>query len=554
VGTKVLATCFHSEMRGRTELALSTPVLSATAQDLPVHIHSLARTEEVFAALPVPPAGPGTSTLPHPNPTHSFWTHSTFDANPLAKEGSKAALPPVVDVAIIGSGISGVGVAYHLAELLKKGHIRKPITIGVFEARDFCAGATGRNGGHLTPNIFGGFGHLSEVFGEDECLKSLRLERQCVDDIVGIVQKNGWEADVDLVHGGNLRLHFTEDERVEDEIDFKAAKDAGIELGDVEWLDAEETKKKYGASFSSTRIDAYNIYPLKLVTKLFNSAKSTATASWSYFNPLSWFRPSPRYSLSLYTHTPVTSITSGTLPWAVWALETPRGSVMAKIIVHCENAYVSHLLPNLAGPEGVVPTRGQVIATRAAVPRDKLWNTSGVGNEGFEYWFPRPANSDDKDHRPLTILGGARDTTGPKFEFYTTDDSTVNPKASQTLRKFLPAVYPGQFEEGKEPEMEWTGIMGYTKTYEPIVGPVVDAAGQAVPAQYISVGFSGHGMTRAFKCAEGIASMVHDELAGKEPTLPEWVPRHYLRGWKKPEPRASDDSWVDAGAEAVQRR
>ncbi|KZP00147.1 FAD dependent oxidoreductase [Calocera viscosa TUFC12733] len=535
-------------MRGRAELASSTSqALSPSAQELPLNLHTLAKTEEVFAKLPVPPAGPGTSSLPHPNPTHSFWTHSTPDANPLAKEGSNAPLPPVVDVAIIGSGISGIGVAYHLAELLKKGQIRKPITIAVFEARDFCAGATGRNGGHLTPNVYGSFTHLSQVFGKDECLKSLHLERQCVEDIVGIIKKNKWEADVDLVDGGNLRLHFTDDEELEEEMDFKAAQEAGIDLTGVEWLDAEETKEKYGASFPSTRINAYNVYPLKLVTKLFNFAKTTATSSWSYLNPFSWFRPAPRYFMSLYTHTPVTSITSGTLPWNVWALETPKGSVMAKVIVHCTNAYVSHLLPHLSGPDGVVPTRGQVVATRAAVPRDKLWNTSGVGNEGFEYWFPRPAKSDDKDGKPLIILGGGRESSGPKYEFYTTDDSSINPEVSDTLRKFLPAVYPDQFEKGKEPEMEWTGIMGYTKTYEPIIGQVLDAAGQVVPGQYMSVGFSGHGMTRAFRCSEAIASMVHDELSGKPVTVPDWVPGHYNRGWKKGQGRTSDDSWVDAG-------
>ncbi|EJU06548.1 DAO-domain-containing protein [Dacryopinax primogenitus] len=519
-------------MRGRTGLTTRSQDVSPPAHSLPFNLHALAKTEEVFASLPTPPVGPGTATLPHPNPTHSFWTHSTPDANPLAKEGSDAPLPPVVDVAIIGSGISGIGVAYHLAELLKKGEIRKPISIAVFEARDFCAGATGRNDEwSLARNVLSNLTYYTQKFGRDECLKSLHIERQCVDDIVGIVKKNKWEADVDLAHGGNLRLHFTKEEEQEDMVDFRAAKEAGIKLDDVEWLDAEKTKEKYGAVFPSTLIDGYNIWPLKLVTKLFNFAKSTAPSAW--------------YTLSLYTHTPVTSIASGTLPWNVWALETPRGSVMAKVVVHCTNAYVSHLLPHMSGQDGVVPTRGQVIATRASVPRSQLWNTSGVGNEGFEYWFPRP-EMNDKDGCPLIIIGGGRENTGPKYEFYTTDDSTVNPEASKVLRDFLPAVYPEQFDKGTAPEMEWTGIMGYTKTYEPIVR-FLDAAGQVVPGQYMSVGFSGHGMTRAFRCAEAIASMVHDELSGKLVNIPEWLPKHYLRGWKIPQPRSSDESGVDAG-------
>lgn len=35
------------------------------------------------------------------------------------------------------------------------------------------------------------------------------------------------------------------------------------------------------------------------------------------------------------------------------------------------------------------------------------------------------------------------------------DDSTVNEKVGKALRAFLPAVFPGIYEEGKEPEMEW---------------------------------------------------------------------------------------------------
>ena len=52
------------------------------------------------------------------------------------------------------------------------------------------------------------------------------------------------------------------------------------------------------------------------------------------------------------------------------------------------------------------------------------------------------------------ILGGGRDASGG-FEFYNADDSTVNSAVGDTLRRFLPAVFPGKYEEGREPEMEW---------------------------------------------------------------------------------------------------
>lgn len=107
----------------------------------------------------------------------------------------------------------------------------------------------------------------------------------------------------------------------------------------------------------------------------------------------------------------------------------------------------------MAGAAGIIPTRGQIIATRAAVTTDNL-TRSGWGNAGFEYWFPRPVKSEDDDQNPLIILGGGTERA-EGYGMYETDDSVLDEEISRVLRKFLPAVFPGRFEEGKEPEMEW---------------------------------------------------------------------------------------------------
>lgn len=96
--------------------------------------------------------------------------------------------------------------------------------------------------------------------------------------------------------------------------------------------------------------------------------------------------------------------------------------------------------------------RGQVVATRASVSSEQLGGVeSWAGNEGFEYWFPRPAA---KEEKPLIILGGGREAN-PTFELYVSDDSVVNETTGTALRKFLPTVYPDKFENESEPEMEW---------------------------------------------------------------------------------------------------
>lgn len=103
----------------------------------------------------------------------------------------------------------------------------------------------------------------------------------------------------------------------------------------------------------------------------------------------------------------------------------------------------------------IVPTRGQVTAVRAASPT-ALGRSGFLANDGFEYWFPRPARVGEEERGQLVILGGGREAAEDgRHEFGQTDDSVVDPAVGRVLRRFLPAVFPRRFEEGEEPEMEW---------------------------------------------------------------------------------------------------
>jgi len=244
-----------------------------------------------------------------------------------------------------------------------------------------------------------------------------------------------------------------------------------------------------------------------------------------------------QFVLNLHTRTPVTSITQATTPSRRWTLTTPRGNISSQYIIHATNGYASHLLPHMAGPSGIVPTRGQVVALRASATLTELTTHGWGANEGFEYWFPRPidgsdAERDEATEHPLIILGGGREVTAD-FKLYEEDDTTLDKHVGQVLREFLPALFPGKFKKGREPEIEWSGIMGFTVVGDPFVGPVVDkymATQDAYKGQYISAGYSGHGMPRAFGCAAALADMIVAEMSGrgKEWKSPEWLPEHFL--------------------------
>lgn len=78
-------------------------------------------------------------SLPHPNPTVSYWQNPPDEIGDIC---STTQLPEEVDIAIVGSGISGAAIAYNVL-------CRAPGTnIVMLEARNAVSGATGRNGTH----------------------------------------------------------------------------------------------------------------------------------------------------------------------------------------------------------------------------------------------------------------------------------------------------------------------------------------------------------------------------------------------------------------------
>lgn len=115
-------------------LCKSTTTMTQSTLSVPT-----SKLQESVDAFSLNPNKPNYTCLPVPNPTKSFWLDSTPNANPLAKEGSTGPLSDTgeADICIIGSGITGVSAAYHLACTPGwKG--KEPLKVVILEARYFC--------------------------------------------------------------------------------------------------------------------------------------------------------------------------------------------------------------------------------------------------------------------------------------------------------------------------------------------------------------------------------------------------------------------------------
>ncbi|HZG37857.1 MAG TPA: FAD-binding oxidoreductase, partial [Nodosilinea sp.] len=86
------------------------------------------------------------------------------------------------------------------------------------------------------------------------------------------------------------------------------------------------------------------------------------------------------------------------------------------------------------------------------------------------------------------------------------DDSTLEPTVSEGLRSFLGQIFP--VLKTLPIEYEWTGIMGFTADDNPIVGELPGR-----PGEYVSAGYTGHGMAVAIAAGRAIA----EQIAGSAP-------------------------------------
>ncbi|KAI5476862.1 FAD dependent oxidoreductase [Pseudohyphozyma bogoriensis] len=441
-------------------------------------------------------------STPHPAPLASFWTNG-FQSE-LTRAGAEGSLDGVkADVVVIGTGVTGTMAADRLVEVLAEeervaGDDGGKVKVVVLEAREFCSGATGRNGGHLTPLPRLEFAALVKKDGVEDAIRAVKLEDEAVRFVVETCKREGWTDDVDLVEGGTTHFFKGAAHEAHAKAELAAAEQAGIDNSSLVWYNTEQALEKFGASvYSAVQMPAGNLYPLKLVTKVFQRAQRKAATSNTV-------------SISLYTN-----------------------AAVERYIIHATNAYTSHLIPSLsAGPHRIVPTRGQVISA-VPLPSSNPHSTSAFSStSGAHYFFQRP------DGGPI-ILGGARVDAGKPYEFGVTDDSRVNEKVGEGLRKYLGEEFPTVFRgegRGVEVEREWTGIMGYTLSGDPLVGKVYDKEGNPVEGQYLSAGYSGHGMVRAPLCGRVIADIVLSDFLKKEFEIPEWLPKHFITRSNMPEP------------------
>jgi glycine/D-amino acid oxidase-like deaminating enzyme len=156
-------------------------------------------------------------------------------------------------------------------------------------------------------------------------------------------------------------------------------------------------------------------------------------------------------------------------------------SCRAGVVILATNAYTPQLVPQVK----IQPTRAQMLAS-APVLRS-VCDLPTYSHAGYRYWRQLPSGE--------VLVGGWRDTsiaTEVGYEEKPTD------QIQEHLDRQLAAM-----TGGAEATHRWAGIMGFTETGLPLVGPV-----DGMRNLYVCGGFNGHGLAFAFLSAKRLVEML----------------------------------------------
>ena len=180
-----------------------------------------------------------------------------------------------------------------------------------------------------------------------------------------------------------------------------------------------------------------------------------------------------------------------------FAVETQKTTLRCNSVVLAANALLAKIDLGDMLPMAieVVPTRGQCVHCSVHLPFNVCLDDGEI--------YAAPV-FDNEGRCSGSVVGGARYVDAPNQGVGEVDDSNPQSAVDSALRdrcEHLAALFGGEEEEEVTYSAPWSGIMGFTPDYNPLLGRVV-------PGVFVAAGFSGEGMPKVFGAARLVAAMV----------------------------------------------
>ena len=341
------------------------------------------------------------------------------------------------DVAIIGAGFTGMSAALELAE--------RGFKVTVVEANQVGWGASGRNGGQIVNGYSRELDVIARRYGTDAArgLGAMALE------------------------GGNI----IRDRVAKYAIDCALTPGGAITAFTARQMRGLEHSKKVWESYGHTGLELIDRADLPRLVATGRYVGALLDHLSGHIHPLNLVLGQAAAVESLggtiHENSRVTGVSTGDSP----VLTTADGTLRAKYVLVCGNAYLGDLLRNEIGSK-IMPVSSQVMTTEPLDP-DELQALLPANaciedaNYFLDYFRRTP------DHRLLygggTVYGGA-------------DPASIEAKIRPLMLKTFPSLAKAKIDYA------WSGNFALTL-------PRIPHVGRISPTVYFSHGDSGHGVT-----------------------------------------------------------
>ena len=370
------------------------------------------------------------------------------------------AFPDRVDVAVIGSGVTGLSAARILA--------KRGINTAVLEAETFGWGASSRNGGMVLTGLKLPVPTLISRYGRERARRMYAASLVSIDCVEQIVREEKIECDFSRC--GHLEVackqaHFDSyaesAELIEKEFNHKLRIVPKAALREEIGSDIY-----YGGLVDET---SAGLNPARYVAGLAAAVQRSGAA--------------------MCDHTPVTSVRrSGSSGVQRFHLSTSRGSLAAREVVLASGAYITEATPALR--KKIIPIGSYIIVTevleeglaRELSPKNRMIYDS----KHFLYYY--------------RLTPDRRMLFGGRAAFFPESENTVH-ESAEILRRGMIHVYPQLRNVGVE--FVWGGTLDFAFDVMPHTGQS--------DGMYYSVGYAGHGVAIGTYLGTKIADVIYGQ-------------------------------------------
>lgn len=361
------------------------------------------------------------------------------------------------DVVIIGAGYTGLSAAHHIAA-----SGREPL---ILEANTLAWGASGRNGGVVSPKFRVGFPALMQRFGRDTALHMYHTGYAAVDSLVEMIESLGI-AGAQLHMGGHIAAAHNEHA-----------------LGGLQ-ATADWIKRETGGE-SSRMISAEQVREMTGST-IFHGGLLTPKAGG--IHPLNYARGMAsslnERGVKMFINSPAEQVRHEGDRVIV---QTPQGRVSARQVVYATNGYSDQSAATDTLHRRLIPFRSAIIATEPLPPHV----LAGIMPGG------QVCGDTKRMLRWFRVIGD-RLIFGGRGAFGKHDSDS----AFRTLQRSMGVVFPALRDYPIA--FRWSGLVAMTLDYLP-------HAGQLDERSFYAIGYNGGGVAMSTYMGKQLAAMTAAE-------------------------------------------